>query len=128
MSDQIIAVLSQMPGGLDAQIDTRFGRCSVFTIVNLKNDSIGDVKIVTNGGNRAMGGAGPVAAQTIAQEKVTCVVGGNYGPNAANALLQAGITTYGTQPGSVKDIIALYLANSLPKISGSNSKSHSGMN
>ncbi len=128
MSDQIIAVPSQMPGGLEAQIDTRFGRCSVFTIINLENNSIGAVKIVTNGGNSAMGGAGPVAVQTIAQEKVNCVIGGNYGPNAANALQQAGIASYGTQPGTVSEIVALYLANSLPKISGSNAKSHQGMN
>ncbi|WP_371806117.1 NifB/NifX family molybdenum-iron cluster-binding protein [Candidatus Lokiarchaeum ossiferum] len=128
MENQIIAIPSQMPGGLDAQVDTRFGRCRVFTIVNIVNNAIGTVKIVQNGGNNAMGGAGPVAAQTIAQEKAKCVIGGNYGPNAANALSQAGIATYGTKNGTVKEIIDLFLANSLPLISGSNVGSHNGMN
>ena len=128
MENHIVAVPSQMPGGLEAQIDTRFGRCKVFTIVNIVDNNIGTVKIIQNGGNNAMGGAGPVAAQTIAQENVNCVLGGNYGPNAANALKQAGIATYGTQSGSVKDLIDLFLTKSLPMISGSNVGSHTGMN
>ena len=123
-----IAVPCDSPGGLSAQVNSRFGRCSNFTIITLNDKEIGEVVIISNSGNSAMGGAGPVAAQAIAKENVQIIAGGNYGPNAANALQRANIAMYGTSVGTVKELIDKYLQGTLPLISNSNVSSHTGIN
>lgn len=132
MTVEKIAVPSVAPGGINAEINTRFGRCEFFTIVSVEDGKISEVEIVNNPGNQAMGGAGPAAAQKVAQEGATIVIGGNYGPNAGNALKQGGIKSYGQPPQdkgfTVKVAIDSYLNGSLNRIDGSNVESHAGMN
>ncbi|MCP4761234.1 MAG: dinitrogenase iron-molybdenum cofactor biosynthesis protein [archaeon] len=127
----IIAIPSFAPGGLKSLVNTRFGRCEFFTITTITNNEISEVNIVPNTGSQAMGGAGPMAAQLIAGYGTKIVIGGNYGPNAANALQQGGIKTYGFPSSksnvTVKDVIDLFLKNELVEINGSNVPSHHGM-
>ncbi len=129
--DEIIAIPSGNEEGLNAPVIPRFGRCPFFTIVKMSNKEINEVTIIENPGNRAMGGAGPLAVQTISSEGVNIVIGGNYGPNAGNALAQAGIKSYGYPQGqpnlNVKALLDLYVAGELPEIQGANVGSHFGM-
>jgi predicted Fe-Mo cluster-binding NifX family protein len=117
-----IAVPSFSPGGLEAKVNSRFGRCDFFTFVTLEHGEIKEVNIVANQGMNAMGGAGPLAAQLVSNEGGTVVAGANYGPNAANALNQAGIRTFGFPSNvtnlTVKQLVELYLKNQIPEISG----------
>jgi predicted Fe-Mo cluster-binding NifX family protein len=125
-----IAVPSSAPGGLNAEINTRFGRCECFTIVIIESNEIKAVEIIENPGVKAMGGAGPLAASTIAQEGVNIVIGGDYGPNAAGALAQGGIKTFGFNSNggtTVKDVVDSFLKNQLNEISGANVPQHTGM-
>jgi predicted Fe-Mo cluster-binding NifX family protein len=122
-----IAIPSQPPGGLKSEVTPRFGRCQYFTIVVLQNKNIKEVNVLNNEGTNAMGGAGPMAAQLIANEGVNKVIGANYGPNAAGALMQGNIEMYGPFQGKVQDVVNAYLDNKIPKISSANVKSHSGM-
>jgi predicted Fe-Mo cluster-binding NifX family protein len=126
-----IAVPSFAPGGLEALVNTRFGRCEFMTIVTVENGQIKEVNVVQNQGMAAMGGAGPMAAQLIAKEGAKVVIGANYGPNAANALNQGGIKTFGYPMDkgelTVKQMVELYLSAQIQEISGSNVPSHTGM-
>lgn len=61
-----VAVTSQPPGGLDALVDPRFGRASTFTIVEVEGDKVGRVEVVDNPAANSFGGAGPAAAQLMA--------------------------------------------------------------
>jgi predicted Fe-Mo cluster-binding NifX family protein len=129
--EQKIAIPCFNPGGLEGIVNTRFGRCECFTIISLNDNQIANIKVILNQGFNAMGGAGPMAAQTIANYGVKTVIGANYGPNAANALSRGNIETYGYPMGKsnlkVSDIIQMYVGNQLPKITGSNVMSHHGM-
>jgi predicted Fe-Mo cluster-binding NifX family protein len=126
-SQEKIAIPSQAPGGLKSQVSTRFGRCPYFTIVLLENGDIKAIDVINNKATEAMGGAGPMAAQLMANEGVSKIVGANYGPNAANALTQGAIEMYGTHPGTVKDVINAYTNGEIPQLQGSNVQSHTGM-
>ena len=102
--------------GLEAEVTTRFGRCAHFTIVTLEDKKITELNIVENQGAQAMGGAGPMAAQLIAQEGATIVIGGHYGPNAFNALVKGKITMFGPFSGNVATLIEAYKENKLTRI------------
>lgn len=102
--------------GLEAEVTTRFGRCAYFTIVTLDQGNIAEIDIVENQAANAMGGAGPMAAQLIAQEGATVVIGGHYGPNAFNALVKGKITMFGPFAGNVATLIAAYKENKIAKI------------
>lgn len=122
-----IAVPSTSDNGLSAQSTTRFGRCPYFTIVSIKNGEIESVSVVENQANKAMGGAGPLAVQSVAEEGAHIIIGANYGPNAANALKQAGIKMYGPMQGentTVSELITAYLNNQLEEISGATNTGH----
>jgi predicted Fe-Mo cluster-binding NifX family protein len=70
-------------------VDSRFGRCPFFQIVDLNNPD--DVKVISNSGENSQRGAGIVAAQLIADNEVEKVIAGNFGPNALQALESSGI-------------------------------------
>jgi predicted Fe-Mo cluster-binding NifX family protein len=78
-------------GGLDDEIYPRFGRAPTFTIVDVDDDEVKDVKIVVNPGSQSGSGAGIKAVQKLIEEGVEIVVGPTPGPNAMMALQQAGI-------------------------------------
>lgn len=76
---------------LDSFVDPRFGRCPYFLIVNEKGKLL---KVISNQGVQASRGAGVLAAQSIAKEKVEAVISGNVGPNAFMVLSQTGVKFY----------------------------------
>nr|MDO8062148.1 NifB/NifX family molybdenum-iron cluster-binding protein [Candidatus Freyrarchaeum guaymaensis] len=109
-----VAVTSQPPGGLDALVDPRFGRAFTFTIVELEGNSIGEVEVVDNPAANAFGGAGPAAAQFIANMQVKAIITGNIGPNAFAALSSLGIEVYLAPLGiTVRDAIQKYISREL---------------
>lgn len=97
-----IAVCSQGEG-LDAQVDSRFGRCPYFVIVDLESDH---VKTIENPSVTSGHGAGTGAAQLLADEGVEAVCAHHVGPNAFAALDACGITMYTADPGkTVADVV-----------------------
>lgn len=71
--------VSATSGGLDAVIDSRFGRCPYFVVVDTDTMQFEDVP---NTSQYSPSGAGIQAAQTIASRGVRAVLTGNVGPNA----------------------------------------------
>ena len=113
-----LAVPSMGDQGLDAELTTRFGRCAYFTIVTIEEKSIKEVEVIENPGINARGGAGPMAAQLVAKEGATAIIGGNYGPNAMSALNSGNIARYGADPSAknVKNIVQLFIEGKLSKL------------
>lgn len=116
-------------GGLNANVNPRFGRCQSFTFVTVENGEIETVKTVPNSAANAMGGAGIQAAQIIGSNNATAVIVGNLGPNAAQGLssLQLDIYKAPNQQLTVKQAVDLYIEGKLNQISGANVGSHYGM-
>ncbi len=61
---------------LNAQIDSRFGRCSYFAIYDTETKQ---TKFLENPAKDASGGAGPAAVQFVAQQGVKKIIGGEFG-------------------------------------------------
>jgi len=62
------------------------------------------------------GGAGIMAAQTVANEKVNAVISNSIGPRAFDILQQLGIEMYKAQGATVKEAVDLFIQGKLSKI------------
>lgn len=123
-----IVVSSTPPGGLDSLVDSRFARCAFFTVVDVDDGKIGDVKVVANTVATVPHGAGIQAVQLVSTLGASIVITGNVGPNAFTALQQIGIKVFSCSSGiTVKDAIQRYVAGELPLITGPTRPGHMGM-
>lgn len=98
-------VVSSVQGGLDSQVDPRFGRCQYFIIVDPETM---EFKAVQNTAIASMHGTGIQAAQFIRNEGATAVITGNVGPNAFQALSAAGVKVITGVSGTVREAVERY--------------------
>jgi len=109
--------------GLASDVDGRFGRCNYFVIVDTETM---ELESIDNQAQRAIGGAGVEAAQTLASTDTEAVVTGNVGPNAYSALSSAGIEIYTGATGSVTNAISEYKEGKLRKTEKSTTRGGRG--
>lgn len=109
---------------LDSQLDSRFGRCSYFLVVN-PDDMRFDV--FKNESAALGGGAGIQSAQFIASKGVDAVITGNCGPNAVQTLSAAEIELFVGQKGTVKEVVEKFKQGKLKPTGEANVDSHFGM-
>jgi predicted Fe-Mo cluster-binding NifX family protein len=102
--------ISSSGNGLNSPIDPRFGRCSVFIIVDTNTMKF---QAVPNASIGAAHGAGIGAAQSVAQHNVTAVITGHVGPNAHTALSHAGIKIYTGAVGTVANAVDAFKSGKL---------------
>ena len=105
--------VSATAGSLDAQIDSRFGRCPYFLIVDTETMNF---EALPNTAADAMSGAGIQAAQTITNRGVQSVLTGSVGPNAFQALSAAGISIITGVFGTVREAVEKFKGGQLQKI------------
>jgi predicted Fe-Mo cluster-binding NifX family protein len=117
-----VAVTATVPS-LDAAMDSRFGRCSFFVIVETNDMTFESVE---NANNALGGGAGIQSAQLMAEKGVKVVLTGNCGPNAHQTLVAAGIDVVVGCNGTVSEIIERFKSGQLRAASAPNVESHSG--
>ncbi len=91
-------------GGLEDTVSPVFARAPTFTIADVENGKIKDVRVIQNPAAMA-GGAGIQAAQTLINEGVQAVIAGNFGPNASGILTQAGIAMISSPGTKVEDAV-----------------------
>jgi len=119
-----IAVTSEQPD-LEGDIDSRFGRCPYFLIVD--TDTL-QFEAVENPSVSLGGGAGIQAAQFMAQKGVKAVITGNCGPNAFQALTAAGIeVASGVSGASIKQAIEDFKSGEFIAADESTAPSHYGL-
>lgn len=110
----------------DNKVDSRFGRCPKFKIVEIEEKEIKNEKTIDNPAATQAGGAGIQAAQTIGNEKVEAIITGNVGPNAIITLKQLGIEVY-QGSGGIKEVIKQFIEGKLNKLEDSTIGLHGGM-
>ncbi len=130
MSDkEKIAVTAMDQKGLYSKLDSRFGRCSAFVIVDIENSKIANHKIISNESMSAGQGAGVSTSQTMSREGIHKVITGNIGPNAIQVLAASDIEVFSApQDITIKEAIDMYLENKLKKIESPTVDSHFGLN
>ncbi len=92
-------------GGLDSEVDSRFGRCRYFVVVD--TDS-GQFEAVENANISAAGGAGIQSGQLMAGQGVRVLLTGNIGPNAFETLKAAHIDVITGVSGTVREAVEKY--------------------
>ena len=116
--------ISASSGNLDANVDSRFGRCPYFVIVDSETM---EFKVISNESTNAAHGAGIQAAQTVANMGVKVVITGNVGPNAFNVLSATGIKIVTGASGSIKESVEKYKKGQLKKTENPTVGGHFGM-
>jgi predicted Fe-Mo cluster-binding NifX family protein len=115
--------VSSTGGSLESAVDPRFGRCSVFLIVDTETMKY---QAVPNSSIGAAHGAGIGAAQSVAQHGVKAVLTGHVGPNAHMALSQAGISVYTGAAGTVEEALNQFKSGALREASSPTVGGHFG--
>jgi predicted Fe-Mo cluster-binding NifX family protein len=92
-------------GGLEDVVSSVFARAPTFTIVDIDNGEIKDVRVMQNPAAMAGGGAGIQASQVLVNEGVQAVIAGNFGPNASGVLAQAGVAMISMPGARVEDAV-----------------------
>ena len=116
--------VSASSGSLDANVDSRFGRCPYFVVVDSETM---EFTAVSNDSTYAAHGAGIQAAQTVTNMGVKVVITGNVGPNAFNVLSATGIKIVTGASGSVKDAVEKYKSGQLREVGNPTVGGHFGM-
>ena len=84
-------ILTAASPNIDSNVDVRFGRGAYFIVVD--PDTL-EWQAHANPAIGASGGAGTQAAQFAANQQVSSILSGDFGPNAYNALQAANIAMY----------------------------------
>ena len=110
---------------LEAQVDSRFGRCQYFIIID--PESL-EFEAIQNPNVEGMGGVGIQSAQLVSGKEVEVVLTGNVGPNAFQTLEAANIKVIvGLADKSVKEAIEGFKKGELKTVDGPSVGSKSGM-
>jgi predicted Fe-Mo cluster-binding NifX family protein len=116
--------VSASSDSLDANVDSRFGRCPYFVIVDSETM---EYTVISNDSGNAAHGAGIQAAQTVANMGVKVVLTGNVGPNAFNVLSATGIKIVTGASGNVRDAIEKFKNGQLKEVGSPTVGGHFGM-
>jgi len=122
MNDMKVAV-SALDNTLDAEVDSRFGRCKYFLIIDTETMQFEEI---VNEQQQAMGGAGIQAAQILVNKGVESVITGSIGPNAFRVLSTAGLKIFTGATGPVKDTIIQFNNGELEEIRQATVQAHHG--
>ena len=76
---------------LNDGVDSRFGRCPYFLIVDTKT---GKFDVVENSASRSAHGAGIAAVQLVVDQGVQAVIVGNLGPKAREVLQKSKVRIF----------------------------------
>ncbi len=87
----MIVALCSTGTALNADLDSRFGRCSYFLFYNTDDSTF---HAVENEARHAEGGAGSRAVQEIADNRAEAVIAPELGPQAMDALNRLGIPAF----------------------------------
>ena len=109
---------------LNSQLDSRFGRCSHFLVVDPDDMRY---EVFRNESAVLGGGAGIQSAQFVASKGVDAVITGNCGPNAVQTLSAAGIELFVGQKGTVKEVVERFKKGKLRPTGDATVDSHFGM-
>ena len=104
LKDKMKVVISATGETIDSEIDTHFGRCPYFVIVEIENKEIKSVTAVENYGDKQTQGAGITAAEQVAKLKPDIVITGRLGPRAVDVLNQFNIKTLYTT-GKINEVL-----------------------
>jgi len=118
--------ISSIGKTMDSEVDARFGRCTYFLIVEIEDKQIKNVKAIENTAKAQMGGAGIIAGEIVANEKVDAVITTNLGPRAFSVFEQFGIKSYFGE-GKIKDVVKDFIEGKSKELTDATGPQHAGL-
>jgi predicted Fe-Mo cluster-binding NifX family protein len=101
-----IAIPTKGKGGLKDVASDVFGRANTFTLVNIENNKVKDVKAVKNPAASKTHGRGPVVVQALLDHNVNVVIGSEFGPGISAMLDKHQIRRMKVEPETpVMDVV-----------------------
>ncbi len=88
----VLAIPSANPGGLDASIDAHFGHCALYTVVEIEEGKVKDVRTMPSCPHEQGGCMAPV--NYLADNKVQALISGGMGMRPLMGFNQVGIAVY----------------------------------
>ncbi len=95
-----IAVPTKAHAGLEDVVSEVFGKARTFTLVDVEDGEVKDVKAIDNPAASYEYGSGPVAVKTLVDLKVDLVISGQLGPGASSLLAKQNIKTASVKPNT----------------------------
>jgi len=93
-------------GGLEDVVSDVFGGANTFTLVNIENNKVKDVKIVKNPAASKTHGRGPVVVQTLLDHNVNVVIASEFGAGISAMLDKHRIRRMKVEPKTpVMDVV-----------------------
>jgi predicted Fe-Mo cluster-binding NifX family protein len=81
-----IAIATRGYEGLEDTVSNVFGKAKTFTMVNVEDGEIKNVRIIDNPAAAYEHGSGPIASKTLAELRVDLVIASQLGPGASELL------------------------------------------
>ncbi len=88
----LVGIPSTNPGGLDAPFGTHFGHCDLYTVINVEDGDIKDIRTLPNISHQEGGCLAPV--QHLADNGVKILIAGGMGMRPLMGFNQMGIDVY----------------------------------
>ena len=116
---KIIAIPSEQPGGLEAGVGAHFGHCDLYTLVQVAEGQVLDIKVIPNVPHQQGGCLAPV--QHLAGSGVTQLIAGGMGVRPLMGFNDVGIKVYyGGGARTVGDAVVAMLKGDLPEFKQEN--------
>jgi predicted Fe-Mo cluster-binding NifX family protein len=118
-----LAIPSDLPGGLDAPRSGHFRRSPCFTIVDLSDDVVVDVRVVTNPKRHGDHGLTPIL--TLGENLVDIVIVAGIGRKALLHCIQAGMRVLaGDDRSDVRSVVQAFIDAELVPVGGDATAAH----
>jgi predicted Fe-Mo cluster-binding NifX family protein len=121
-------VISSTGKDLKSEVDSRFGRCPYFLLVEIDEQSkeIKDFEVIENTAQKEVGGAGITAGELVGNQKPEVVITTNMGPRAFQIFNQLKIRVYQGR-GKIREVLDEFLKGNLKEINSANGPQHKGL-
>jgi predicted Fe-Mo cluster-binding NifX family protein len=112
MKSMTVAVPSTNPGGLDSLLGAHFGHCDLYTLVEVTDGQVQDVRTLANVPHQQGGCMAPV--NHLAQNGVQVLIAGGMGMRPLMGFNQVGINVfYGGGVQTVREAVDAFLKGNL---------------
>ena len=115
----IVAVPSNEPGGLEAELADHFGHCAVFTLATIEDGNIGDMSVLDNVPHVQGGCMAPI--NHLAGNRVRIIIAGGMGMTPLAGFNTVGIDVFHSNGFTkVGDALTALTEGRLPRFSQNN--------
>lgn len=116
MKSVTVAIPSTNPGGLDSPLGAHFGHCDLYTIVEVTDGEVQNVRVLPNVPHEQGGCLAPV--NHLAQNGVQALIAGGMGMRPLMGFKQMGINVFhGADAQTVGEAVAAFLKGNLQQFS-----------